>query len=150
MPPTDGRRVDPRVGRLVAGAALLVLGAAVAFQQLRDDDGTDGSLCNRVRAVQERVTSIEQGNDVPTSADYTDVARPVRLVAVDAPGDLAPHLHGLADAYGVLASVVRGFEPRDPSTYRVIETRAVDIERQQAQIERTSAEVAAWSRTRCR
>jgi hypothetical protein len=86
---------------------------------------------------------------VPTSSDYTETARSVRQVAVDAPADLAPHLHGLADAYGLLASVVRGFDPGDPGTYRVIETQAVEIERQQTRVDRSSREVTAWLRAHC-
>ena len=137
--------------RALAILLLVAVGGAVGYVALTAGGSSlaSGSACASVGRVHERVDSLATGQKVPVAADYTESARAVREVAVEAPDDIAPDVHSVADAYGLLATFFRGFDPADESTYSVVEQSTTEIERQLAQVEQADRRIAAWLGSRC-
>ena len=137
--------------RALAILLLVAAGGVVGYIALSPGDSrlARGAACTTVWWGPELTASLATGDEVPVAADYSDAARAVREVAVEAPDDVAPDVHSVADAYGLLATFFRGFDPADENTYAVIEQSTADIERQLAQAERADARIAVWLEARC-
>lgn len=137
--------------RALAILILLAAGGAVGYVTLVPDSSSlaSGSACTTVGRVHELAVSLATGDKVPVALDYSEAARAVREVAVEAPDSVAPDVHSVADAYGLLATFFRGFDPDDESSYSVVEQSTADIERQLAQAERADARIAEWLEARC-
>lgn len=132
------------VALLVGVAALTVIGI-----RLGQDDGGPAGGCDGVRAAHERVQEVASGAEVPTTAEYTEAAQDLRRAATAAPPDVGHDLHALADAYGQLAAHLQGFDPADPATYDLVESRTPEIEREEARVDEAAARVDGWLRRSC-
>ena len=132
---------------LAVALGVIVLAVAAVVLGTRDTGPPEG--CD---AVQQAVTIVEDlrgSREFPTADRYAEAGRAVRASAVAAPGEVAPEVHALADAYGQLGILFQGFDPEDPATYPVIEVRTPDIEREEARVEESAQQVSAWFRERC-
>lgn len=137
--------------RALAILLLVALGGFVGYLALSPGSSSlaSGSACTTVGRVHELAVSLATGDKVPVALDYSEAARAVREVAVEAPDDIAPDVHSVADAYGLLATFFRGFDPADENTYSLVEQSTADIERQLAQAERADGRIATWLEARC-
>jgi hypothetical protein len=129
---------------LVVAVLALVVGRQLIQEDAPGDEGCDG-----VRRVYERVSFVEDVDDVPSADVFEDAGRAVREAAVVAPAAVALDLNRIADAYGVLARLYRGFDPADASTYDVIEQATGEIEAQEAVVDQARPAVASWLDNRC-
>lgn len=131
--------------------AILVLAvlALLAGRQFLQSDGSGDAGCDGVRKVYERVSFVERSGDVPTASVYSQTADAARREAVVAPPAVAVDLNRLADAYGRLGSLLRGFDPQDESTYHLIEARTGEIEAQEALVDEALPAVDQWLTGRC-
>jgi hypothetical protein len=132
--------------------AILVLAVLAVMAGLRftQSGGNANAGCSGVRDVYERVSFIQASHDVPTTKVYSDASLAIRKVAVGAPAGVAPDLNHLADAYNQLAGLLRGFDPKVPSTYHISEDNTTAIEAQQAAIETGLPNVKTWLDSRCK
>lgn len=131
----------------ILALAVLAVIAGVRFTQ-SGDTGNEG--CDIVRRAYERVSFVERSGDVPTSKVYADATLTVRLAAASPPPAVARSLADLADAYGRLGSLLRGFDASDASTYHVYEDNTAAIERQQTIVDTSLPPIRAWLDNRCR
>ena len=131
--------------------AILVLAvlALLVGRQFLQSGGSGEAGCEGVREVYERVSFVERSGDVPTAQVYRETAAAVRREAVVAPPAVADDLNRMADAYGRLGALLRGFDPQDESTYHLIETRTGEIEAQEALVDEALPHVDEWLTGRC-
>jgi hypothetical protein len=130
---------------LVAAVAVV---AGIAFT--KDDAATDpGKGCAAIRTAAGAVRGVEERHDrAPVSSDYAQAARTVRAVAVDARADVAVPLTQIADAYVRRAALMQGFDPNDPSTYRIVEDATL-LDAQQAIVDDAYPQVRTWIAGHC-
>lgn len=131
--------------------ALVIVGGLLGVQALRPREASlgGGSSCDIAVKARDRIETIKNGRAIPTAADYDESAHAIRRAAVTAPSDLAPALHAVADAYGLLSTYYQGFDPGDEGTYSIVEQRSAEIEREQAQVDVAEADIGRWLRRAC-
>ena len=127
--------------------AVLAVIAGVRIIQSSDEGSDTG--CPRVRQAFERVSFVERSGDVPNSNVYVDAAADVRRAVLGAPSSIAPRLQELGDAYTRLGGLMEGFDPKDSSSYHIVEDNTPQIEAQQAIVDRALPEVQAWVGKHC-
>ena len=127
---------------------LLAVLAVVAGVQFTRSDGPD-SGCDGVRKAFERVSFVEQANDVPTATVYREAGLAVRNASIDAAPAVAQDLSAIADAYLRLSGLLQGFRADDASTYDVYEGNVGAIEVQQVAVDGRLPKVRAWLDHRC-
>lgn len=135
------------IRNLLLAIAALTLAGVVLWQGQADPPAPGG--CAGVRRAHERVLELEAGRQVPTADGYATAAQDVRRAAVAAPDGVSGDVHAVADAYGQLAILFRGFDPEDPATYTLIEERTPAIEREEARVDDATARIEAWLRDSC-
>ena len=133
------------IGVLAVALVALVVGIRFAHG---GGGGTDTG-CAGVREAYTRADTIEHDKAVPTSKVYADASLAVRKVAIGAPPAVAVPLNRVADAFGQLDSLLRGFDPANPLTYHVAEDHSGQVESQQAAVEAAMPDVKAWLDNRC-
>lgn len=126
--------------------ALLVL---LVGRQLLEGGAPGDEGCEAVRRVHERVSFVEDVEDVPSAEVFDSAGRAVREAAAAAPAAVALDLDRIADAYGVLSRLYAGFDPDDPGTYDRIERATAEIEAQEAVVDQARPAVASWLANRC-
>lgn len=131
--------------------AILVLAvlAVLAGIQFTKTGGDQGAGCAGVRQAYERVSFVERSHDVPTSAEYADVAVTVRQAAADAPPAVVQPVSAVADAYLRLGNLLTGFDAKQAATYHVYEDNTAAIERQQSIVDSSLPDIRDWLAARC-
>lgn len=134
------------IGVLALAAVALVFGIRFA----RSGGGGTQIGCSGVRDAYTRADTLLRDKSVPTSKVYAEASLSVRKVAVGAPPAVAAPLNRVADAYGQLDSLLRGFDPKDPATYHIPEDNTAQVEAQQGAVESALPDVKDWLDNRCR